>query len=164
MLNFLNDEDELAAILGHEMGHMELRHGMRAVGTEKVLKLFSMLKELGSGGQQAGQNLLAEQVKALVDEVFEKMFTSVRNGYGIETESQADWRSLQLSAALGYDTKALYDVLERFKAAKGSYGGASYPAERGADIMKYRSQLGYGDVPASGRDVRASRYRAAAGK
>ncbi len=162
MLNFLQDEDELAAILGHEMGHMELRHGMRAVGTEKILKLFSMLKELGGG--QNGQDMLAAQVKSLVDEVFEKMFTSVRNGYGIETESQADWRSLQLSEALGYDTKALYDVLERFKAAKGSYGGASYPAERGADILKYRSQLGYGDVPAAGRDVRASRYRAAVGK
>ena len=162
MLNFLQDEDELAAILGHEMGHMELRHGMRAVGTEKILKLFSMLKELGSG--QDGQDMLAAQVKALVDEVFEKMFTSVRNGYGIETESQADWRSLQLSEALGYDTKALYDVLERFKAAKGSYGGASYPAERGADILKYRSQLGYGDASAAGRGVRASRYRAAVGK
>ena len=161
MLKFLNDEDELAAILGHEMGHMELRHGMRAVGTEKILKLFSMLKELGEGN---GQSVLAEQVKSLVDEVFEKMFTSVRNGYGIETESQADWRSLQFSAALGYDTKALYDVLERFKATKGSYGGASYPAERGADVLKYRSQLGYGDASAAGRDVRAARYRTAVGK
>lgn len=164
MLKFLNDEDELAAILGHEMGHMELRHGMRAVGTEKILKLFSMLKELGEGNGQEGENILAAQVKSLVDEVLEKMFTSVRNGYGIETESQADWRSLQLSATLGYDTKALYDVLERFKSTKGSYGGASYPAERGADVLKYRSQLGYGDASAAGRDVRAARYRTAVGK
>ena len=55
----------------------------------------------------------------------------------------------------------LYDVLERFKSAKGTYGGASYPAERGADILKYRSQLGYADTPAAGRDVRAARYKAA---
>ena len=164
MLKFLNDEDELAAILGHEMGHMELRHGMRAVGTEKILRLFSMLKELGEGNGQNGQDVLADQVKSLVNEVFEKMFTSVRNGYGIETESQADWRSLQLSSTLGYDTKALYDVLERFKTAKGSYGGASYPAERGADVLKYRSQLGYGDAAAEGRDIRAARYRTAVGK
>ena len=164
MLKFLNDEDELAAILGHEMGHMELRHGMRAVGTEKILKLFSMLKELGEGNGQGGENILAAQVKSLVDEVFEKMFTSVRNGYGIETESQADWRSIQLSATLGYDTKALYDVLERFKSTKGSYGGASYPAERGADVLKYRGQLGFGDASAAGRDVRAARYRTAVGK
>ena len=167
MLKFLKDEDELAAILGHEMGHIELRHGMRAVGTEKILKLFSMLKELSTvkGGQgNAGQDLLAAQVKQLVDEVFEKMFTSVRNGYGIETESQADWRSIQLSRTLGYDTMALYDVLERFKAAKGSYGGASYPAERGKDVLKYRQQLGCPDGAAPGRAVRTARYNVAVGK
>ncbi len=164
MLKFLNDEDELAAILGHEMGHIELRHGMRAVGTEKVLKLFSMLKELGTSKGQGGEAVLAAEVKQMVDEVFEKMFTSVRNGYGIETESQADWRSIQLSQALGYDTMALYEVLERFKAVKGTYGGASYPAERGKDVLKYRQQLGCPDGRAAGRAEREARYKAAVGK
>lgn len=159
MLDFLKDEDELAAILGHEMGHMELRHGVKAVGKERVLKLFSLLKEIGTNGGEG--NLLAEQLKSLADEVFGKMLTSIRNGYGIEIESQADWRSLQFCSRLGYDTKALYEVLERFKEAKGSYGGASYPAERGADILKYRQQLGYADSgTASGRADRAARYSA----
>ena len=163
MLDFLKDEDELAAIIGHEIGHLELQHGMRAVGTEKVLKLFSLLKEVGTSGAN-GDNLLVEQLKGMIDDVFGKMYESVRNGYGVETESQADWRSLQLCNRLGYDTKALYDVLERFKAVKGTYGGASYPAERGADILKYRNQLGYSDTSAAGRDVRAARYKAALGK
>ena len=100
----------------------------------------------------------------MVDEVFEKMFTSVRNGYGIETESQADWRSIQLSQALGYDTMALYEVLERFKAEKGTYGGASYPAERGKDVLKYRQQFGCPDGRAAGRAEREARYKAAVGK
>lgn len=163
MLDFLKDEDELAAIIGHEIGHLELQHGMRAVGTEKVLKLFSLLKEIGSSSAKE-DGLLVEQLKGMIDDVFGKMYESVRNGYGIETESQADWRSLQLCNRLGYDTKALYDVLERFKAVKGTYGGASYPAERGADILKYRSQLGYSDTPAAGRDIRAARYKTAIGK
>ena len=163
MLEFLKDEDELAAIIGHEIGHLELQHGLRAVGTEKVLKLFTLLKEVGASTVQ-GQNALVDQLKLLADEVFGKMYTCVRNGYGVETESQADWRSLQLCNRLGYDTKALYDVLERFKAVKGTYGGASYPAERGADIVKYRAQLGHGGAQAAGREVRAARYRAAVGR
>lgn len=164
MLKFLQDEDELAAIIGHEIGHLELRHGMRAVGTEKVLKLFSLLKELGERNAGSNNDLLIAEVKALVDDVFTKLTDSVRNGYGIETESQADWRSLQLSHSLGYDTTALYDVLERFKKEKGTYGGASYPAERGKDVLKYKSQLSLDGKTAVGRAKRAARYKTAIGK
>jgi Zn-dependent protease with chaperone function len=159
MLDFLRDEDELAAILGHEMGHMELRHGVKAVGKEKVLRIFTLLKEIGTEGGEDGEGL-SGQARELIDSVFGKMFAVIRNGYGVEIESQADWRSLQLCARLGYDTMALYQVLERFKAEKGSYGGASYPEERGADILAYRRQLGYaGDAePAPGREARSKRY------
>jgi len=167
MLDFLCDEDELAAIIGHEIGHLELRHGTKAVGTEKILKLFSLLKEAGtarSGQNGSAETVVMAQLKSLLDEVLEKMYASVRNGYGVETEGQADWRSLQLCQRLGYDSKALYDVLERFKAVKGTYGGAGYPEQRGADILKYRKQLSFADAPAAGRDMRAKRYRAVVGK
>ncbi|MCQ2390413.1 MAG: M48 family metalloprotease [Kiritimatiellae bacterium] len=163
MLKFLKDEDELIAILGHEMGHMELRHGMKSVGKENVLKLFSLMAEVGTSTATDGATVAAQQqLKALAESLFDKMTTAIRNGYGIDMESQADWRAIQFAASLGYDTKALYDVLERFKAAKGSYGGASYPEERGADVLKYRKGFGCDDDdPASGRDVRAARYGAA---
>lgn len=167
MLKFLKDEDELAAILGHEMGHMELRHGMKSVGKESVLKLFSLMKEVATMSGDSGdstQTAARQQLVALADELFGKLTTSIRNGYGIEMESQADWRSIQFAKALGYETKALYDVLERFKAEKGTYGGASYPAERGADVLKYREGFGCKDGDGeSGRAARAARYRSAVG-
>lgn len=164
MLKFLKDEDELIAILGHEMGHMELRHGMKSVGKENVLKLFSLIAETGADTATGGnQNAGVQQLRALAESVFDKMTESIRNGYGIDMESQADWRSVQFSLALGSDTKALYDVLERFKASKGSYGGASYPAERGADVLKYREGFGCTDCKTAGREVRAKRYQEAVG-
>ena len=165
MLKFLKDEDELAAILGHEMGHMELRHGMKSVGKESVLKLFSLMKEVATSTAGDGASAAArQQLTALADELFGKLTTSIRNGYGIEFESQADWRAVQFAKTLGYDTKALYDVLELFKAEKGSYGGASYPAERGADVLRYRKGFGCGDGDgAPGRSARAQRYKAAVG-
>ncbi len=167
MLKFLKDEDELAAILGHEMGHMELRHGMKSVGKESVLKLFSLMKEVATMSGDSGdstQTAARQQLVALADELFGKLTTSIRNGYGIEMESQADWRSIQFAKTLGYETKALYDVLERFKAEKGTYGGASYPAERGADVLKYREGFGCKDGDGeSGRAARAARYRSAVG-
>ena len=164
MLGFLRDEDELAAILGHEMGHSELRHGTKSVGTEKILKLLSLLKEAALSGDGTAQPASPldglVDLNGMIDELFGEMLESIRNGYGVEIESQADWRSLQLCSRLGYDTMALYQVLERFKEEKGSYGGASYPEERGADILRYREQLGYGPGkrPAPGRSTRARRY------
>lgn len=165
MLKFLKDEDELSAILGHEMGHMELRHGMKSVGKESVLKLFSLMKEVATSTvDDEASDAARQQLTALADELFGKLTTSIRNGYGIEMESQADWRSIQFSKVLGYETRALYDVLERFKAEKGTYGGASYPAERGADVLKYREGFGCRDGDgASGRAARTARYRSAVG-
>lgn len=164
MLKFLKNEDELAAILGHEMGHMELRHGMSSVGKENVLKLFSLAKEVGTTMATGDkQSLAINELKALSDLIFNKMLTAIRNGYGIDMESQADWRSVQFLKTLGYDTKSLYNVLERFKEEKGTYGGASYPEERGADVLKYIKDFDCDD-DASGVDLRTARYKEAVGK
>jgi len=164
MLKFLKNEDELAAILGHEMGHMELRHGMSSVGKENVLKLFSLAKEVGTTMATGDkQSLAINELKALSDLIFNKMLTAIRNGYGIDMESQADWRSVQFLKTLGYDTKSLYNVLERFKEEKGTYGGASYPEERGADVLKYMKDFDCDD-DASGVDLRTARYKEAVGK
>ena len=165
MLDFVHDEDELAAILGHEIGHMELRHGMTAVGKENVLKLFSLLKQIGTGeGQGPAQSELEQKLRDMIDNLFGQMLSKIRDGYGVDLESQADWRSLQLSARLGYDSKALYEVLERFKQAKGSYGGASYPEQRGTDILRYREQLGIADGPVTGRAERKVRFAQSLGR
>ena len=164
MLKFLQNEDELAAILGHEMGHMELRHGMSSVGKENVLKLFSLAKEVGTTMATGDkQSLAINELKALSDLIFNKMLTAIRNGYGIDMESQADWRSVQFLKTLGYDTKSLYNVLERFKEEKGTYGGASYPEERGADVLKYMRDFDCED-DASGVDLRTARYKDGVGK
>ena len=42
------------------------------------------------------------------------MLTSIRNGYGVELESQADWRSVQFLKTLGCDTRSQYNVLNDF--------------------------------------------------
>ena len=74
---------------------------------------------------------------------------------------EADWRSVQFLKTLGYDTKSLYNVLERFKEQKGTYGGASYPAERGADVLKYMKDFACEDDASNGLQKRTARYREA---
>jgi predicted Zn-dependent protease len=136
MLNFLENEDELATILGHEIGHVELQHGINAVGQENVIKLLSLMAELVVESS-AGDGLRENQLyNSLFNKITEKLMNKVRQGYNVEMESEADMRGIELSQLAGYDPKVFPKVLARLKKIKNNYGGANYPKERMADAIK----------------------------
>ena len=116
MLKFLRNEDELAGVLGHEVAHVELNHGLRT------------LKE-GRGWQSAGELFKLDQ--GMLGPVYDEMNKSMRDGYSADLEAEADTRSAEMCAKLGYNAVAFRDVLERFRQKTGTYGGAKYPDERG---------------------------------
>jgi hypothetical protein len=88
MLNFLKNEDELAVILGHEIAHVELQHGIKSVGSEKVIKLLNGLGNFAVG-QAGGSGLQKIAIEKLAAYVMDTLLDNMRNGYGIEIESEA---------------------------------------------------------------------------
>ena len=152
LLDFLESEDELAAVLAREVAHLELRQVLKAIGDEKLLAFFAELKNSPSS------SALAETV----DEAFEL----VRDGCGVEAEGVADWRAVQLAARVGYDPRALVDILGRLASAdiETSYGGVAYPDARASDVGDYLDALGLADRFFQGADVRKARYEAAVRK
>lgn len=144
MLNFLKNEDELAAIIGHEVGHVEKQHGIQSAGRENVMKLLSLLS---AAGKDHFNN--DPQTKAIIDVLYAKIEMAIvekmRNGYSIEMEEEADKRSIEIANNLGYNTMALSHILERYKEIKGSYGGAAYPKERGDSAKKYAKLISKGN-------------------
>lgn len=125
MLGFVRDEDELAAILAHEIAHEELSHGAKSVRAERAKwSVFSLVTDVGSA---------------------------------LEFESEADLRALTLLASAGYDPRALHDVIERFKEQRQTYGGATYPEERGRLVAEaiVRDGLPTGEC---GRAQRTKRF------
>lgn len=144
MLGFLQNEEELAAILGHEVAHVELQHGIQAVGKENSIKLAMAIKDVAvdeSNLAGSGKPGSPEALK-LMDELSGKMMNSIRTGYNVKMESAADSRSIAISQSLGYDPLALAGLLGRFKQATHSYGGANYPAEREALARACAQSLG----------------------
>ncbi len=105
ILAHLNSEAELAAVLGHEIGHVTARHAVRqysaAVAANVGFTLGSILvPELGS---RAGQSLLNTLGGALL------------SGYGRDHELEADRLGAEYIARSDYDPQAMIEVIELLK-------------------------------------------------
>jgi predicted Zn-dependent protease len=105
ILAYIQNEAELAAVLGHEIGHVTARHGVnqysRAMAAQIGAGLLSaIVPELGN---QLGQELLNVLGSALL------------SGYGREDELQADRLGAEYIARNHYDPEAVIGVVSILK-------------------------------------------------
>lgn len=145
MLNFLRNEDELAFVLGHELGHIEQEHNLADVSRMKIGAAMQGLGEIGSDylAEEAGNDMVGQVVRGVSDEIVGAVIQGVENGYSADVEGEADLRGASMAQAAGYAPAAALDVLERFRSFTGGYGGAQYPQERGADMQAFLSERGW---------------------
>ncbi len=99
ILAYLNSEAELAAVLGHEIGHVTARHAVRQYTAATATGLAIALL----GGGQAGQQLMGVIGNALL------------SGYGRDHELQADHLGAEYLARTGYDPQAMFGVMTVLK-------------------------------------------------
>jgi len=125
MIDLARNEDELAAILAHEIAHINYRHGVNSIQQSRWVEALTIIgtkvvKEYGS------QDLsrLVQIFEESIDDVFK---TLVVNGYGQSQELMADEAAKVYLTRTGYDPSAPIAVLERLE----SYGTLS-----GAGITK----------------------------
>ncbi|MBI2285889.1 MAG: M48 family metalloprotease [Nitrosomonadales bacterium] len=105
IMAYLNSEAQLAAVVGHEIGHVTARHGVRQQSAAQAanigLTIASIfVPEVGSMG---GQNLANLVGGALL------------SGYGREQELEADRLGAQYLARSDYDPQAIISVLRTLK-------------------------------------------------
>jgi predicted Zn-dependent protease len=105
IMAYLNSEAELAAVLGHEIGHVTARHGARR---------YSQAQALGVGlgvasifvpgmGSDLGQQLL------------DALGSAILNGYGRDHELESDRLGAEYLARSGYDPQAMIGVITLLK-------------------------------------------------
>lgn len=105
-----DDEDALAAVLAHEVGHVEGKHGLRAI---KKSRLTSALTIIASeGAQNLGGQKLAQLAKDLEGSVQDITQTLVVNGYSRDLEREADAASATILQRVGYNPRGLEDMLD----------------------------------------------------
>ncbi|MCS6772076.1 MAG: M48 family metalloprotease [Kiritimatiellae bacterium] len=146
MLRLCRSEDELAAVLAHEVAHVQLRHGVNAISGARKLEALSLLAEVGIrrfGSDEAVQTL--DQLNKLTEifggSVADVVNTLVLKGYSREQEYEADRVAATILDRLGYDPSALTRVLQRMdqQVVRGGPGfGSTHPpaSERAQEVSK----------------------------
>src|SRR4029077_1325120 len=88
MVRCCKSEDELVAVLAHEISHVDHQHGLKAI---RKGRLTSALTTLGAAaGKSLGGAELAQVTQAFEGSITDITSTMMNSGYSRTTEFQAD--------------------------------------------------------------------------
>lgn len=133
-LKLLPDEDALAAVLAHEVGHIVLNHAADAVSEANISEAV-LITARETAASQGG--LVTQELTSLFGEsVTEVTNTLLTKGFSRSQEYNADEYAALLLARAGYNPRALEGVLKSLSAASsvdhkgGWYSTHPDPAKR----------------------------------
>lgn len=102
LLRYVASDAELAAVIAHEIGHVELRHAAREMDSERFSDLVS-----GAGRDLIMGQITDTNVRTLSDLAIDEMEDAMRNivtaGYSVSFEHEADGHILEVFDLAGYD-------------------------------------------------------------
>jgi beta-barrel assembly-enhancing protease len=102
----LRTQGELAAVLGHEIGHVIARHSAEHLAKQQLTQGLVGAVAVGSGDMTATQ--VAQQVGAMVN-----------MKYGRDDELESDALGIRLVSEAGYDPRAMLGVMQALAKASG---------------------------------------------
>lgn len=102
LMAYLDSEAQLAAVLGHEVGHVTARHSVRQQSQSTAWNILGQAVAIGTGVGAVGDltNVLGG---------------AIVSGYGRDMELEADGFGAQYLARAGYDPQAMIEVVEVLK-------------------------------------------------
>ena len=115
LIDFCANDDELAGVVAHEIGHNTLLHALR--GQEKAKKLswvnLAAMAAMLAGGQSG----------AGVGQFSQYVLVGIMNGYSVEYEKEADAEAVEMMTKGGYNPSALVTFMSRLQRREGDFGG-----------------------------------------
>jgi predicted Zn-dependent protease len=139
MLSHLNNEDQLATVLAHEVGHVAARHAARQAWQQKIGQ--GLL--LGGAVLSQGLGLPAQDILNLGGTAAQLLFLR----YSREDELEADKLGVEYASAAGYDSREVipfFQTLGRIQEKEGQ-GMPSFLAthpDPGARVQRIRELTG----------------------
>ena len=129
-LAMMPDEDALAAVLAHEVGHVALGHGISAISQANLTEALTIIGQ--EAVASATDGLTTQLTAAFGDSVKDVANTLLTQGYSRSQEYKADEYAAELLRMTGYNQSGLVVMLRALDAkagAQGSDGGwfATHP-------------------------------------
>lgn len=108
LLTLVNNEDELAGVIGHEIIHSHNRHVYRQMKTGVLSDLLQLPANVAG-------SVLGNELGSVINAPFVAGGQLLMSRYSKKNEKEADVEGIWLAAQSGYDPLALYNILESIK-------------------------------------------------
>jgi predicted Zn-dependent protease len=113
LYNKLENEAQLAGVIGHEIGHVIMRHSAQQLAKGRLGQMLTVAVGVGASDRNDGGRS-AQMAAALANQVTQLHFSR-------DDESEADAVGLRYMAETGYNPYAMLDVMQvLLDASKGS--------------------------------------------
>jgi predicted Zn-dependent protease len=161
MLRCCSGENALAAVLAHEIAHVQNKDALRAIKRARTTEALAIIG--GEAIKHAGGAELSRLTNLFADSIGDIMTTMVNNGYSRTLEFQADKTAVTILTRTGYDAAGLPAMLAEMQ-KRLTPGGADFakthpnPDARITELANL-ARVGEINEPA----VRAARFKAALG-
>jgi len=113
MLRCCKSEDAVAAVLAHEIGHIQLRHGIQSIEKSRQTQALTILAT--EGAKNFGGKELSDLTKTFEGSINDITSTLINNGYSRSFEQQADVAAVNTLSRVGYNPNALVAMLREME-------------------------------------------------
>jgi predicted Zn-dependent protease len=158
LIKTCQNEDQLAAVLAHEVGHVVNKDGINSISQARWTQVFTAMGAEAARQYGGVAGNLVTLFEGSIDDVFK---TIVVNGYSRKAEEAADAAALTEMTKAGYNPNAMVILLTTMEAkGKGASSGIfkTHPptSER---LAKVKASVGQTQAESKGEKLRTERFK-----
>jgi len=160
ILEIVTSEDMLAAIIAHEMAHIQLQHGVAIIKHSKLVQNLSGEQQRLNQSLDSGSRL--QLFSAAVGEFVQSMFSG---GYSQLQEFEADSTGFNMLVSAGYNGESMIELMRILGRLQGDQRGSlnsthPLPIQRIDNLKRQNTPVNM----SSGNPVRKNRFLKVMGK
>lgn len=146
LMDFCDNNDQVAAVLGHEVGHVIARHAAKRAGREGAASFG-----LALGNYALGTRMNSTQTSAIMQIAGAGVQGAVILPFSRENESEADKLGVDFMHTAGFDVRQAVVLWDKMAADGGSrppewLSTHPDPIHRSADLKAYINARGYAKI------------------